>query len=115
VGEDGSLRCVAEVPDGSLVRVMEGDEEALLGAAREASSDARTAAEGPLEGALVFDCVSRSLLLGEATRHELAALRAGIGGDVPLVGCLTFGEVAVLGAGLPQLHNKAVVVLGLPA
>jgi hypothetical protein len=115
VGEDGSLRCVAEVPDGSLVRVMEGNEEALLSAARAAASDARAAAEGPLGAALVFDCVSRSLLLGEATRDEVRALRAGIGGDVPLVGCLTFGEVAVLGAGMPQLHNKAVVVLGLPA
>jgi hypothetical protein len=115
VGEDGSLRCVAEVPDGSLVRIMEGNEEALLSAAWEAGSDARHAAEGTLGGALVFDCVSRSLLLGDATRQEVAALRAGIGEKVPLIGCLTFGEVAVLGAGMPQLHNKAVVVLGLPA
>jgi hypothetical protein len=115
VGEDGSLRCVAEVPDGSLVRVMEGDEEALLRAAQAAASEARAATEGRLGGALVFDCVSRSLLLGEATRDELTALRKGIGSDVPLIGCLTFGEVAVLGAGVPQLHNKTVVVLGLPA
>lgn len=116
VGPEGSLRCVAEVPDGSLVRVMVGHREALLEAAGEAAREARHAVAGPVGGALVFDCVSRFLMLGpEGIRDELACIREGLGGDAPLMGCLTFGEVGSIGAGVPQFHNKTAVVLAMGA
>lgn len=115
VGEEGELRCVAEVPEGSLVRVMHGDAGLLLSAARRAASDAREGVRGPVAGALVFDCVSRSSILGEAMRSEVAAIRDGVGRTCPVLGCLTFGEVGVLGEGVPQFHNKSTVVLAYPA
>lgn len=115
VEADGSLRCVAEVPEGTLVRVMEGDENALLAAALEAARSARAAVPGEIAGALVFDCVSRSLMLGDEVGRELAAFQEGLGAGVPLMGCLTFGEVGAFGAGVPQFHNKTAVLLALPA
>src|SRR6185295_2355942 len=48
VDPGGGLRCVAEVPDGCLVRVMEGDPEALLSAALAAAEAARAATHGEL-------------------------------------------------------------------
>jgi hypothetical protein len=111
----GALRFMASVPDGALVRVMEGTPSMLIEAARVAASVARDDAGGPLGGALVFDCVSRYHVLGDRLRDELAACRAALGEDVPLLGCLTFGEVGAFGARLPQFHNKTMVVLALPA
>lgn len=109
----GSLHCVGEVPDGCLVRVMEGDRAGIVRAAREAARSARQAVGGPLAGAIVFDCISRSLMLGEAVREELATFEAEL--DAPVIGCLTFGEVGALGRGVPQFHNKTAVVLALGA
>lgn len=114
VAEDGGLVCVAEVPDGTLVRIMEGDRDALLSAAGLAATAAREATDGPLAGAFAFDCVSRSLLLKEDVGQEFAAFQRGLGEEVPLLGCLTFGEVGALGTGVPQFHNKTAVILAIP-
>jgi len=111
---DGSLRCVAEVPDGSTMRVMQGDRDDLLRAARAAASDARERVLGPPGGAIVFDCVSRYLILGGDMRRELAAIQEGIGRETPMMGCLTLGELGTVGSVAPQFHNKTAVVMALP-
>lgn len=113
VGEDGSLRFVGEIPDGSLVRVMEGTHRAILDAGGQAARDARQAIPGPLAGAIIFDCVSRSLLLGPDVSSELRRFQTELGEQVPLIGCLTFGEVGSFNKGVPQFHNKTAVVLAL--
>ncbi|AKT37261.1 uncharacterized protein CMC5_013920 [Chondromyces crocatus] len=109
----GTLHCVGEVPDGCLVRVMEGERAGLLFAAREASRAAKQAVNGPLGGAIVFDCVSRSLVLGEGVQAEIETFSAELG--APVIGCLTFGEIGAIGPGVPQFHNKTAVVLALGA
>jgi hypothetical protein len=93
---------------------MQASHGSLIEAARQAAQEAARGVGGVLGGALVFDCVSRYLVLGPRIRDELSALRQGLGEDVPMMGCLTFGEVGALGAGLPQFHNKTCVVLALP-
>jgi hypothetical protein len=113
VEPDGGLRCFAEVPDGSLIRVMEGDREGLLAAARSASSRARAAVPGPLAGAVVFDCISRAVMLGSSFEDELDTFAAELDRSVPLIGCLSYGEIGALGRGGPQFHNKTAVVLAL--
>jgi len=97
------------------VRVMEGTPEMLIEAARGAAKAARDDAGAPLGGALVFDCVSRYLMLGDRLNDEIAACQTALGGDVPILGCLTFGEVGAFGARMPQFHNKSIVVVALPA
>ena len=114
VEPDGSLRCVAEVPDGSMVRVMQGDRADLLGAAEQAAREARSGVAGSASGAIVFDCVSRYLMLGPSVRDELAAIQSGIGRGTPMMGCLTLGELGALGTAAPQYHNKTAVVMALP-
>jgi hypothetical protein len=113
VDASGGLACSGEVPDGGLVRVMEGDRAGLLGAAREATSGACAGVAGPVAGAFVFDCVSRNSMLGEGFLDELEIFRSGVGRDTPLMGCLTLGEIGALGRGIPQFHNKTAVVLAL--
>lgn len=114
VEADGSLRCVGEVPDGCLVRVMHADPAELIASARLASADARSGLQGPPGGAIVFDCVSRAKLLGSDLRDELKAIQKGLGPGVPMIGCLTFGEVGSLSDSAPQFLNKTTVVVALP-
>lgn len=111
----GGLYCVGEVPDGCLIRVMEGDPIGLVSAAREAATTAREAVAGPIAGAFVFDCISRCMMLGDTVRDELTTFENELGKSVPVMGCLTFGEVGALGRGVPQFHNKTAVVLALGA
>jgi hypothetical protein len=113
VESDGSLCCFAEVPDGSLIRVMEGDRAGLLEAARWASAQARAAVHGPLAGAVVFDCVSRAGMLGASFDDELETFASALEVPVPLLGCLSHGEIGALGRVGPQFHNKTAVVLAL--
>ncbi|AUX39234.1 hypothetical protein SOCE26_006180 [Sorangium cellulosum] len=111
----GGLYCVGEVPDGCLIRVMEGDPGGLVAAAREAAITAREAVAGPIAGAFVFDCISRCMMLGDTVRDELTTFESELGERVPVMGCLTFGEVGALGRGVPQFHNKTAVVFALGA
>jgi hypothetical protein len=115
VDADGGLCCSGEVPDGSLIRVMQGDRAGLLEAARAATRDARAGLDGAVAGAFVFDCVSRRTMLGDGFVDELAIFAEGLGAETPLVGCLTLGEIGALGRGVPQFHNKTAVVLALGA
>jgi hypothetical protein len=51
------------------------------------------------------------LILGDRFTSELGVIQEGLGAGVPLLGCLTFGEIGSLGVGVPQFHNKTAVVL----
>jgi hypothetical protein len=115
VDDHGALRFMAGIPNGALVRVMDGTPTMLIDAAHIAARVARSDAGTPLGGALVFDCVSRYMILRDGMCQELAACSAALGESVPLFGCLTFGEVGAFGARMPQFHNKTMVVLALPA
>jgi hypothetical protein len=114
VEADGGLHRVGEVPDGCLMRVMEAEQADILAAARSAAIDARQGVTGPTGGAIVFDCVSRATLLGPHFRSELRTIQRSVGVGVPVMGCLTFGEIAAQGNAAPQFLNKTAVVLALP-
>lgn len=115
VDATGAIRLVSAVPDGALVRVMEGTPVMLAEAARVAASMARHDAGGHLGGAIVFDCISRFTMLGDRLGDELEACEQALGDGVAMLGCLTTGEVGAFGARMPQFHNKTIVVLALPA
>ncbi|MCP3136872.1 FIST signal transduction protein [Pyxidicoccus xibeiensis] len=112
---DGGLRFLAEIPDGTLLRMMEGEPDAIIAAAALAATEARERVGGEPAFGLVFDCVSRARLLGPRIQEELTAMHTTLGRQVPMMGCLTFGEVGSFGVSLPQFHNKTAVLLSLPA
>jgi hypothetical protein len=112
---DGALGCCTEVPESGVVCVMRGTEASLLAAARQAAREAVAGLRGHAPAAaLVFSCVSR-LPLMTAAGAELAAVREGLGADVPVFGCHTFGEIGRLNGGPAQAHSGSIVVCALPA
>lgn len=111
--EGRSLGCIAEVPQGSLAWLMEGDTTSVLDATDAACGDAVAALEGeqPL-GLLAFDCIARRGVLGESgIRQEVSRVAARAGG-APVAGFYTYGEIART-RGINGFHNQTLVVLAL--
>jgi hypothetical protein len=111
---DGSLVCVSAIPKGSRVCIVRGEPDSLVEAAREAAISARDKlAQGPVSGVLVFDCVTRGMILGDDFGREIDAVTS-IFPDVPVLGFLTYGEVARSDGKLGGWNNCAVVVVAIP-
>ncbi|MCK4221809.1 MAG: FIST C-terminal domain-containing protein [Dehalococcoidia bacterium] len=110
--DDKSIDFVTEVPANAVATVMRGSTTQLI---EVAASVAKKAAEGIAEPqlVLVFDCISRYVLMGQEFSKELAAIGESAGKELPLLGALTFGEIGSY-VDVPLLHNKtvAVAVLG---
>jgi len=108
---DGSLNCIAAVPQGSMVRIMEGDSRSVLEATNVACENALSGLEGraPL-GVLAFDCIARKGVLGDdgiaAEVDRIATYAAG----APVAGFYTYGEFART-RGLNGFHNQTLVVV----
>ena len=108
-----SLSCIAEVPQGALVWIMEGDAQSVLEATDAAAGDSLAALEGrPPLGMIAFDCIARRGVLGDegiqAEIDRLAALAAG----APIAGFYTYGEIART-QGVRGFHNQTLVVLSV--
>jgi hypothetical protein len=110
---DRSLSCIAEVPQGALVWIMEGDAESVLDATDAACSASLDALGGhsPL-GMLAFDCVARRGVLGdEGIQVEIDRITKRAGG-APVAGLYTYGEIART-RGISGFHNQTLVVLSV--
>jgi len=111
--DNRSLGCIAAVPQGGLVWLMEGDDESVLDAADQACGDALAALDGhaPI-GLIAFDCVARRGVLGDdGIRAEVARV-AERGAGAPVAGFYTYGEIART-RGVSGFHNQTLVVLAV--
>jgi hypothetical protein len=107
---EGSISCLADVPQGALVWTMESDRAALVGGANDAYDDMIKALDGaPPLGFLTFDCGSRYLVLEQdGVREEIDGIASRAAG-VPFAGFYTYGEIART-RGARGMHNLTVVM-----
>jgi hypothetical protein len=112
---NGAIEFAATVPENAVVHVMTGDQEDIIAAARAAAQQAMDGLAGrSAAAAIIFDCVSRLDLLGDAAGVEIDHIRNVIGDQTPCIGFFSWGEIAAPpGLALAALHNKAVVVCAL--
>ena len=111
--EDRSIGCIAEVPQGALVWVMEGDSDSVLSATDAACAAALEPLDGrePI-GLVAFDCIARRGVLGEeGIKREVDRIGACAGG-APVAGFYTYGEIART-RGVSGFHNQTLVVLAV--
>lgn len=112
VGDAGELVCVGGVPENAVLNILFGNRSTLVDAAARAGDDLRAAAPAGAEGALLMDCVSRTLFLKEDFALELATVRdrlQTIANPLPMAGALTLGEVSSHGEGFVEFLNKTIV------
>jgi hypothetical protein len=110
---DRSLSCIAEVPQGGMAWIMEGDESSVLDATDAACGDALAALDGhvPL-GLLAFDCIARRGILGDEGISTEVRRVAEHAGGAPVAGFYTYGEIART-HGVSGFHNQTLVVLAV--
>jgi hypothetical protein len=107
-----SLVCIAEVPQGGLAWIMEGDAASVLDATDAACSEALGALAGrPPIGMLAFDCIARKGVLGSGIADEVGRVAAHAGA-APVAGFYTYGEIART-RGVSGFHNQTLVVLAV--
>jgi hypothetical protein len=109
--DDGSITCLADVAQGTLLWTMESDPAGLIATVDAAYDEAVESLSGtPALGFLAFDCGVRFLFLGvDGTRQEVDRLVRRTG-DVPLAGFYTFGEIART-HGARGLHHLTLVLV----
>lgn len=114
INDDGSIQCAAEVPVGSVVRIMKSSHRSAAEAA-ERATDAAIAGIGDHspKAALFFDCVATRLRCGDHFATEVAAVANKIG-DAALVGCNTHGQIARAEGQFEGFHNCTAVVCVFP-
>jgi hypothetical protein len=107
---DGSIHCAAEVPVGSIVRIMKSSNRSAAEAAERATDAAISAiGERSATAALFVDCVATRLRCGDEFATEVAAVTNKIG-DAALVGCNTHGQIARAEGQFEGFHNCTAVV-----
>ncbi len=115
VGPSGELHLVAELDTGAQVCILDGCVETMVEGCRQAAIQAREGLSGRKAAAiLVFDCVCRGMILGDDFQMEIDALRE-VFPDTPILGFLTYGEIARTGGRLDGWHNTTSVVVAIPS
>lgn len=110
--DSGTITCFAEVPQGGVCSVMDGDVDSVLASTDDACADALAVLAGqPPNALVVFDCIARKAVLGPSTVDEVERIARAAGG-APLVGFYTYGEVART-SGPSGFHNQTLVVLAI--
>jgi hypothetical protein len=110
---DRSIGCIAEVPQGGLAWLMEGDAESVLAATDAACADALAALAGhPPLGLVAFDCIARKGVLGDLGVADEVARVARHADGAPVAGFYTYGEIART-QGVSGFHNQTLVVLAV--
>jgi hypothetical protein len=109
--EQRSLTMVAEVPQGGLAFLSEGDYSSVLAAAVESAETAiASLASEPAIGLLLFDCVSRKSIFGNQQLKEETTMIRNQSNGIPMAGFYTYGEIArTHGSG--GFHNQTLVTL----
>ena len=119
--KDGSIRCAAEIPEGSQIRLMIGSKEEAILAAQDAANKSKEGLNGKdPKAVVVFNCIARKNLFREEASEEINAIREAVGSKVPIIGFYTYGEQAPIN-GVTQsmetyettFHNETVVIYTL--
>lgn len=114
IGDDGSVTCAAEVPEGARVHIMRATSQSAADAAASATKAAVEKLHGKTPSAAIFfDCVATRLRLGNMFGFELEAVQAALG-HAQLVGCNTYGQIARADGQFGGFHNCTAVVFALP-
>ncbi|WP_221328151.1 FIST signal transduction protein [Actinoplanes sp. L3-i22] len=110
---DRSVWCSADIPQGGLAWLMEGDPDSLVAGGAESCQQAvRTLGGATPIGLLTFDCAVRRRELGPAgVRREFAEIERIFPG-VPFGGFYSYGEIARY-RGATGMHHLTMVCLAL--
>ncbi len=89
--EKGEITLMADIPEGSKVRLMIGNRNNIISAAKTAAKEAVRSMQP--KAVIMFNCIGRSKILGLDREKELEAVREVVGKKTPIIGFYTYGEI----------------------
>ena len=91
--DKGEITLAGEIPEGTTVRLMIGDRDKAIAAAKDAAQTALNQLEGKKpQVILMFNCMARNRLLGVRCNEENEGVQGVIGSDAKMIGFYTYGE-----------------------
>ena len=111
--ESGSIRFLADVPEGAEVQITQAIRDEIIDGVRRSVRSALSDYPGAApEAAMLFSCTGRKIALGTRTREEIRLAREALPLPVPVCGFYTFGEIGPLTHhGGARYHNTTFVTL----
>ncbi len=99
--------CVGDVSEGSYIDILHGDSHDLINAVKNAAQVSGENMQANTDFTFFIDCISRVLFLKDDFKNEIAAVYKS---DTPLIGALTFGEIANNGKDYLAFYTKTSVI-----
>jgi hypothetical protein len=103
----GAVTFWGDLAEGDRVRLGMGNEESLVARAGDLAGMRDTP---PPEAAVLYSCVGREVVLGDAAEREVAAVHRALGG-APLSGFFSFGEIGPTPTGGPAFYNHTAILV----
>ncbi|MCB1876526.1 MAG: FIST C-terminal domain-containing protein [Chromatiales bacterium] len=113
LGRGGSLICLSDVPEHSVLYLLKGKAELLVAAASEAMREAVQSSDAKQPLCLISDCYSRALVLGDEIQRELTEAHGILTERWPEAvaeGVFALGEIVGDGEQPLELNNKTFTV-----
>lgn len=108
---ENSLTFAGDLPQGSYVRLMKANCDALVEGAGQTARDVPRLSDPSASFALLVSCVGRHLVMGQRTEEEVDAVLGPLGRGVHAVGFYSYGEISPSGlADSCDLHNQTMTV-----
>lgn len=105
-----SMTFAGDIPQGSLVRLMQASYDRLLDGAAHAAEDAARAITDGDRLCVVVSCVGRRLVLGERVEEELESVESHLPPDTAMIGFYSYGEISPVWFGECGLHNQTMTL-----
>lgn len=112
INENGSMICVGEIEENSMLNILSGNNNSLISAASEAVDESSSKADKATK-AIVIDCISRVLFLDDKFQLEMNTIKDQLNnkyGEISFSGALTLGEISSYGKGMLEFYNKTIVI-----
>jgi len=112
---DGSLNFATPILEGSVIKIMDSEQKDQIESARRAAEKALESIPPGIQlaGALIFDCACRATILKEQFSKAIEANQQVLG-PLPILGCETYGEIAMNKGQLSGFHNTSTVIMLFP-
>ena len=113
VDKNGSMICVGEVPENTVLYILKGNNEALINAATVAVEESNADVKQDVQHTFIIDCISRTLFLENEFTKELEAIYNSVkntDGEAMPQGVLSLGEISSNGEGFLEFYNKTLVI-----
>ena len=108
----GTITFAVDMPEGTVLRVMQGRVEDQIDSARRAARTAHDLAEGEYAGGFVYDCACREIILEEEFPTAVAAMADELA--APFAGFETYGELCMEMGQMSGFHNTTSVIQLFP-